>query len=135
MQEGWHNDDYLILFTQEESASAMAAYAIDRFLPGHVLIGLRGWDEFIVIDTHGAMLTIPTVPLDLRYAAAFALPEQLALEPEARFEGRIKWYLKPLAFGGDAADEANLVWITHDNHAEIVRWWNQQVRTTQDIDT
>ena len=126
MQQGWHNDDYLILFTQEESASAMGAYAIDRHLPGHVLIGLRGWDDFLVIDSNGTVLTVPTVPLDLRYATAFALPKQISLEPDARFEGRIKWYVKPLAFGGDAADESNLAWITHEQHAELVRWWNGQ---------
>lgn len=131
MQEGWNNDDYLILFTQEESASAMAAYAIDRYLPGHILIGLRSWDDFIVIDASGTVLAVPTVPLDLRYGAAFALPEQIALEADGQFDGRIKWYVKSLAFGGDATDEANLVWIAHARHAELVRWWNEQYRAHQ----
>ena len=126
MQSGWHNDDYLILFTPEESASAMAAYAIGGYLPGHVLIGLRGWEDFLVIAPSGSLLTVPTVPLDLRHAAAFALPEQIALELDSRFEGKIKWYVKPLAFGGVADDQANLAWVTHDQHAELVRWWNEQ---------
>ena len=126
MQQGWNNDDYLILFTPTEIAHAMAAYALDRYLPGHTVIGLRGWDDFIVTDASGVTLTVPTVPLDLRYAAAFALPGQVSLESDSRFDGKIKWYVKPLAFGGDAADEANLAWITHEKHAELVRWWNEQ---------
>jgi hypothetical protein len=104
----------------------MVAYAIDHFLPGHVLVGLRGWDEFIVIDESGSVFAVPTVPIDLRHATTFALPEQVLLEPDARFDGKIKWYVKPLAFGGDAADETNLAWVTHEKHAELVRWWNEQ---------
>jgi hypothetical protein len=35
MNEGWQNDDHLILFTEDESAKAMIAYDFDRFIPGY----------------------------------------------------------------------------------------------------
>lgn len=126
MNEGWQSDDYLILLTQDESANAMPAYGFDQYLPGYTLVGLRGWDDFIVIDRAGVMLTLPTVPLDASNALPFALPEQISLENDNRFTGKIKWYLKPLVFGGDPTDKTNVAWISHEQHAELVRWWNEQ---------
>jgi len=126
MHHGWNDDDYLILFTSEERAPMTAAYAIQQYLPDYTLIGLRSWDEFIVASPDGTLLTVPTVPLDLHHAVAFALPERLTLEPDLGFEGKIKWYVKPLVFGGDATDTANTVWIAHEQHAGLVRWWNEQ---------
>ena len=99
MNEGWQNDDYFIIFTEDESLAAMKAYGIDHHLPGYTLLGLRGWDDFIVINSSGVMFTIPTLPLDASYAAPFALPQQISLEPDERFAGKIKWYTKPLVFG------------------------------------
>lgn len=126
MNEGWQDDDYLILLTQDEGAIAMTAYGFDQYLPGYTLVGLRGWDDFIVIDRAGVMLTLPTVPLDATNALPFALPEQISLENDNRFTGKIKWHLKPLVFGGDPTDKTNVAWISHGQHAEIVRWWNEQ---------
>lgn len=126
MNEGWQNHDYLILFDQDESLAAMQAYTFDRYLPGHTLIGLKGWDDFIVINASGVMLTVPTLPLDATLAAPFTLTQQPSLHPDARFTAKIKWYLKPLVFGGDPTDSANIQWITHKQHAELVVWWNAQ---------
>ena len=96
MNEGWQNDDYFIVFTEDESLAAMKAYRFDHHLPGYTLLGLRGWDDFIVINSSGVIFTIPTLPLDASYAAPFALPQQISLEPDERFAGKIKWYTKPL---------------------------------------
>ena len=104
MNEGWQNQDYLILLDRDESFAAMQAYRFDRYLPGYTLIGLKGWDDFIVINASGVMLTVPTLPLDATLAAPFTLTQQPSLHPDARFTAKIKWYLKPLVFGGDPTD-------------------------------
>jgi hypothetical protein len=128
MNEGWQNDDYLILITQDESASAMTAYDFDRFVPGYLLVGLKGWDEFIVINPSGALQVVPTVPLDASQTIPYVLPQPISLQPDSRFANKIKWYLKPLVFGGSPTDDTNVAWISHVQHAEVVRWWNEQYR-------
>ncbi|KJZ51346.1 MULTISPECIES: hypothetical protein [Pseudomonas fluorescens group] len=62
MNEGWQNDDYLIVLTQDESLAAMKAY--------REAVGLRG----------------------------------------------------------DPTDKTNVAWITHEQHAELVVWWNEQYK-------
>lgn len=131
MNEGWQNDTYFVILTQDESSAAMSAYGFDRYLPGYTLIGLKDWDDFIVINQAGVMLTLPTVPLDPCYAAPFALPQPISLEPDNRLTGKIKWHLKPLVFGGDPGDKENLTWITHEHHAELVVWWNKQYKLSK----
>jgi hypothetical protein len=101
MQEGWQGDDYLILFNEPEIAQVSAGYGIADFLPGHVIVGLRGWDDFIVRDERGNTLSVPTVPLDARHFSPFSLPKELQLKADPRFSGKIKWYVQPLVFGGD----------------------------------
>lgn len=131
MEEGWLNDDYLVLFSEAESAIAAENYKLHQHLPGLALVGLCGWDDFIVINPNGAMLTLPTVPMNPKQAASFSLPEQLALEPDSRFANKVKWYVKPLVFGGDPDDPANLAWVSHEQHAELVVWWNDQYRAAK----
>lgn len=125
MIEGWSRDDYLILF-EEDASGLEQAYALAQSLPGHRLLGLRNWDDFIIQDEAGAVFCVPTVPLRAEQAEPFVLPEAAAhsLRPDPRFTGRIKWYLKPIVFGGDPAVGANLVWVSLAQHAELVRYWN-----------
>lgn len=129
MKEGWLNDEYLVVFSEAESASASSRYKLSQFLPGYTLIGLRGWDDFIAIDSAGAMCSLPTVPLDPKRVAPFALPQDLSLKPDARFTGKIKWYVKPVAFGGNPQDKGNLAWVSLEQHAELVVWWNDKYKT------
>ena len=128
MNEGWQDDDYLIFLDEDESATAMRACDFDRFIPGYLLVGLKGWDEFIVADSSGTVQTVPTVPLDSSHAAPYVLPPPISLQPDSRFTGKIKWYLKPLIFGGNPTDSTNVTWISHAQHADVVRWWNEQYR-------
>jgi hypothetical protein len=130
MQEGWLNDDYLILFEDEHEAEAAAdRYALASTLPGFRLIGLRGWDEFLVVDKNGDVFSVPTVPLDRNDLAPFQMPsDAVILERDDRFVGKIKWYVKPVVFGGDPRIGDNLVWVSHEEHAQLVRWWNEQYR-------
>jgi len=129
MDEGWLGDDYLILFDEAEVAAASDRYAISQLLPGYQVLGLRGWDDFILRDSAGQTYSVPTVPTDPKYLSPFSLPEVGAsLSPDPRFHGRIKWYVMPTVFGGDPRVGKNLSWVSHEQHAQLVRWWNDKYR-------
>jgi hypothetical protein len=127
MREGWSNGEYLILFEDDEVLPATARYGISARMPGFVVVGLRGWDDFILRHTSGDVVTVPTVPILPEHMQPFPLsPGNDVLEPDPRFNGLIKWYVTPLVFGGDVSSGANMIWVTHDEHAQLVRWWNDK---------
>jgi hypothetical protein len=129
MREGWLGADYLILFEGGEIGVAAGRYASALYLPGFDLIGLRGWDEFIVRDQNGDIFSVPTVPFDKEGLTPFQMPNGApGLKPDDRFAGRIKWYVKPKVFGGDPEIGDNLVWVSHEEHAKLVIWWNERYR-------
>jgi hypothetical protein len=128
MNEGWLGGEYFILFTPAESEDVSSKYAMETFLPGFTVVGLRDWDDFLVRDASGQGFSIPTVPVDPKHMQSVVLPEHSAkLEMDGRIAGKIKWYLKPLVFGGDAS-EANANWVTHEQHQQLVAFWNKQYR-------
>ena len=125
MNEGWLDEDYLILFSESEIPGISGKYAISQFLQGFQILGLLGWDDFIVRDSRGATFTIPTVPLDLEYLSPFALAKkESTLVPDERFAGKIKWYVNPVVFGGDPNVGDNLIWVGHEQHVQLVQSWN-----------
>ncbi len=125
MREGWHGKDYLILYDESESSAASDGCRIAQSLPGFEILGLCGWDDFIVQDPNGAIFTIPTVPLDRELLEPFEVPlDGIRFEPDSRFTDKIKWYLKPIVFGGDPSSGENMIWICHEEHAQLVLWWN-----------
>lgn len=124
MNEGWFGDEYLVLFGEDEWRSATDRYRIANALPGYVVVGLRGWDDLIIQDARGGAYTVPTVPLDLQYVAPYVVLENPTLEPDPRLVGKVKWYVKPIAFGGDPSGEENTTWVTHEQHGALVVWWN-----------
>ncbi len=126
MSEGWYGDDYFVLFPEDERISASERYGIADTLPGYTVLGLRGWDDLIVQDANGCSFTVPVVPLDVKYLSPCEVPASASLEPDSRFTGKIRWYIKPLVFGGDSRAEGNITWINHQLHAELVVWWNDK---------
>jgi len=102
MKDGRHNDEHFILFeSQEEARAATARYSLSDFLPGFFVVGLKGWDDFILCDTHRRYFTVPTVPLSKEELQLYSFPaEKLKLEADSRFENQIKWYITPIIFGG-----------------------------------
>jgi hypothetical protein len=129
MREGWHKDDYLILFDEEEISAVSDRYAISQSLPGYQVVGMRGWDDFIVRDTAGRTYSLPTLVPDPRHLAPVVLPnDRTVLKSDDRFTGKIKWYVKPILFGGSPDPDENLTWVSHEQHAQLVRWWNQKYR-------
>jgi hypothetical protein len=132
VREGWVGDNYLILFEDDELPVAFANYSFPEFLPGYKLLGLRGWDDFIVDDNAGHLFTIPTVPLNTKYLTPFQLPgADQAWTSDEQCMGKIKWYVKPLVFGGDPSSHQNQAWINHDQHAQLVRYWNNLYRSME----
>lgn len=130
MREGWHGEEYFILFDDAETSTASSSYGISNFLPGYQIIGLRSWDSFILKDSSGQTYSVPTVPLTKRSIEPFRLPEPGAmLQTDSRFVGKIKWYLQPLVFGGDPALGTNLTWVNAEQHAQLVKWWNDKYRS------
>jgi hypothetical protein len=133
MREGWVGDDYLVLYEAEELDAAAARYSFAELLPGYKLVGLRGWDDFIVEDGAGRVLTVPTVPAVAANLAPFKLPGgDQPWAADERFAGMIKWYLKPVFFGGDPLSFENEDWIDHEKHGELVRYWNGVYRAVQE---
>ena len=127
MKDGWHNDDHFVLFeSQEEATAATDRYGLSNYLPGFFIVGLKGWDDFILCDMRGMYFTVPTVPLSKEELRPYLFPaETLRLQEDSRFENRIKWYVTPIVFGGSPTQKENMIWIAHEQHAELVRFWNK----------
>jgi hypothetical protein len=129
MREGWRGEDYLILFDASEVADTTRRYELAKYIADHEIVGLKGWDDFIVRDSKGGLFTIPTVPLDRKYLVASDVGvDGEGLVADNRIAGNIKWYTKPLIFGGDPSSRDNICWITLDQHIEDVKWWNRIYR-------
>jgi hypothetical protein len=130
--EGWYGDDHLILFNEAEVATASDRYGISQFLTGYRVIGLRGWDDFILQDSMGGTYSVGTVPAIAEHLSPYALPPAgSTLSSDDRFQGKIKWYVKPIVFGGDPNLPENVVWVSHDQHAQLVRYWNELYRSVK----
>lgn len=126
MTEGWHGDDYLLLFDTKDRADLSRRYDLDSYVGGYEIGGLLGWDDFILHHQSGELVTVPTVPLDPKYLAPMRFTfDARRLQPDHRFTGKIKWYVKPIVFGGDAVAGDNITWITLEQHIELVKWWNK----------
>ena len=133
MKEGWSDDKYLIVFSEGEARSATDRYAVNTYLPGFTVVGLCGWDDLLVRDASARLFSVPAVPCITKYLATF--PEALLSSPlqeDQRFAEKIKWYVKPLAFGGDSEVADNMIWVSHEQHAALVRWWNDLYRSAGD---
>lgn len=127
MKEGWHNDDYLILFEGDEIEGKGRKYEINSYLPGHDLLGLVGWDDFLVLDEKTKkMCRIPTVPLIEKEKETWLKNIDVSiLKSDERFNDKIKWYVKPIVFGGDPEARENIIWISHKDHIAAVKYWNK----------
>ena len=132
MKEGWSsNGDYFILFDEAEKPEVSQRYQLPDVLPGFEVLGLRGWEEFLVRRSDGRVFAVPVIPLTPAHMVPAELPpENLALEADPGLAGRIKWYINPLILGGDATNTENVLWVSHQQHGELVKWWNAQYAQT-----
>jgi hypothetical protein len=127
MREGWCKDDYWSLCEDQQEAEYLTAiYGLSEYLPGYFIVGLKGFDDFILADRVGQYLLVPTVPLERASLAPFRFQaELLRLESDDRFTKKIKWYVKPIRFGGDPSAKDNMAWLSQDEHVQAVKWWNK----------
>ncbi|MEM6821526.1 MAG: hypothetical protein AAF558_06265 [Verrucomicrobiota bacterium] len=129
MIEGWQNDDYYILFDdQHESIEMTDRYSFSDYLPGHIVTGLIGWDDFIT-RSDNSYFRVPTIPLVPEYLESYEFKIDLAnFEDDPKVRGKIKWYVKPLIFGGDPEEDENTTWIDLDSHVDAVKYWNNMYK-------
>jgi hypothetical protein len=130
MREGWQGEDYLILFKGSEISEFTLQYDLATYLPGYEVVGLTGWDDFLLRNGQRILFTIPTVPIDPRYLAptARAIDGQ-ELAPDEGFRGKVKWHKNPLVFGGSPTAQDNVCWIPLDQHPQLVKFWNKTYRS------
>jgi hypothetical protein len=126
MKDGWYNEEYFSLAeSQQEAMQLTAEYGIPESLPGYFFIGLIGWDNFILSSDDGSYFRVPTVPLVYEELEPYQFPgEKIRMEFDPRLNGKVKWYITPLIFGGSPTDKKNMTWISYSQHAQFVRWWN-----------
>lgn len=135
MVEGWHGENYLVLFDEDEISDLSKRYELGIYLPGHEVVGLQGWDDFILRNSLGVLFTVPTVPLSAQYLAPIAQKlDAITPQPDPRFTGKIKWYVKPIVFG-DPVSPSNIAWLTLPQHVDAVKWFNNLYRTMSEGDT
>ncbi|OWT71480.1 MULTISPECIES: hypothetical protein [unclassified Achromobacter] len=128
MKEGWNGDEYVVLYSPDEANTFARICELNTALPGFALLGLSGWQDFIVSDSAGMTFTIPSVPIDDAYLSPIDKPLPNQLTSDERLSGKVKWLIKPLLFGGDPRADDNFAWITHQQYAELVHFWNDQYR-------
>jgi len=121
MNEGWLGEEYIVLF-EERVPELERAYGLSDLLPSHKLLGLRGGEDFIVEDNNRRLFTFPTVPVVDRSVKPFSFhvsPPKLTSDDSLR--GKIKWHIIPLAFGRSPTAELYPIWITLEEHIEVVQ--------------
>jgi hypothetical protein len=129
MTEGWIDNTYYIFFDSIEETAVTLAYHLGEYLPGFFLTGIKGWDELILRDSSGKHFLIPSLPLDKRFLEQYDFkidPKKIITDD--KLTGKIRWYIKPLIFGGDAVSEANILWVNLAKHQELVIFWNDLFR-------
>ncbi len=128
MISGWHNDEYLILFEEQPEAIAMSdRYGISERIPNHTLIGIRGWNDFILMSSEGSLMIAPTIPARKEELEFWNSEINIAeIKPDTEIGNKIKWLVTPLIFGGSPTAEENVEWITIDQHVDLVNWWNSK---------
>ena len=126
MVEGWSKDEHYILFDTKEAVVASTRYSIERWLPGFAVLGLKGWDDLLVRNITGQVFSVPCVPLVPEHLVLSpGLPQAGTLAVDARYACQIKWYVKPLVFGGSPTEPSNIRWVSHEEHGQLVAWWNE----------
>jgi len=85
------------------------------------------WDDFLVqaCETQ-KVYRVPTVPIAEERKQEWAVEIDCSrLQVDSRFQGKVKWYVKPIVFGGDPNPAENMIWISYKDHAQAVNYWNR----------
>jgi len=130
MTEGWNKEQYFILADSlNESKKLTELYGISESIPEFIIVGLLGWDDFILCNKNDEYYRVPTVPAIKENLEPFTFPESpMKLESSPKYQKRIKWYIKPIVFGGSPEDPENMRWISIEEHSKLVKFWNNTYR-------
>jgi len=81
----------------------------------------------------GRTYSVETVPAIAEYLKPYALPPACStdLGSDDHFQGKIKWYQLPVVFGGDPKLGKNVIWVSPEEHAQLVRFWNDRYRSVK----
>lgn len=145
--EGFVGTSFIRLYPLEQVASATSAYAIESYLPQHLLFGSDGGGNALLFDCSAPEISVlvqPFIPLDPEYAttrfpswSAFlescfevavgfqpqrANPNTFGLEVHERH---------PIVLGGDPSDPANKMLLAPPTHAEACVFFNKLVQTVR----
>jgi hypothetical protein len=125
MTYGWYNDIHYNLFSPDEVDIYLKKNALQKYFSSYQLVGLVGWDDFL-LKQNNSYYTIPTVPIDFKYLSEFDFNLNIdELKNDKNITDKIKWYIKPLIFGGDPKLGENIQFIDLGTHAELIAFWNK----------
>jgi hypothetical protein len=140
--EGFVGQAYFRLYSVEEMLTLNAAYQVQQFAPGLVIIGSNGGGEAFGFDTRRVptpIVQIPFIPMDFVYAdvRGYSFLEFLnglantgksdqAPIPRINMAavGKEAHQKHPLAFGGSPTDPNNQVLVPSEGHAKLSVFWN-----------
>src|SRR5262245_56331398 len=83
MREGWCNEEYWLLCEDREEAELLTTmYGLADHLPSYLIIGLKGWDDFILTNGEDQYFLVRTVPLERGSLAPFSFSVRSRRERE-----------------------------------------------------
>lgn len=128
MNSGWNDEIFYNLFEDNEIKMFNQKYILTNKPNEYKIIGLYFWDDFIVSKGQ-ELVKIPTIPFDLKYEEKIEINlENIHLDNDKKINNYIKWYNKPLIFGGSPELDDNIQWINIEHHIELVNFWNKKYR-------
>ncbi|MES1176681.1 MAG: SMI1/KNR4 family protein [Myxococcales bacterium] len=145
--EGFIGTQYLRLLPLEQIASANAAYAVQQYLPHHLLFGSDGCGNALLFDCSASergVLIQPFIPLNLEFTTArhpnWSAFLKTLLDVPAGFQpltanpathGLELHERHPVVLGGDPIDPGNKVLLPPPTHAEACVFFNKIVETAR----
>src|SRR4051812_12487051 len=148
--EGFVGQSYFRLYPVENLAKLNAAFGVQEFAPGLVIFGSNGGGEAFAFDMRTSapgVVQLPFIPMAYEYiierSPSFAdflvrmarpdpgdhrtLPTHI--NPDTL--GKEIHEITPIVFGGSPTDPANKAYLTTEQYAEYVVWWNRTYRNVR----
>lgn len=141
--EGFVGESYFRLYPAEKIIPLNTLYGTSEFAPNLLIFGSNGGGEAFAFDkrrTPIRITQIPFIPMRLEYAIdrgeslseciahlkANSKPNPPASQLNPSLIGKEIHEILPVVFGGDTIDQANKVFLTPEEYAPYVVWWNRK---------
>lgn len=145
--EGWVAGDYLAMWPVGRLGELNDRARIASFAPSLVAFATNGGGEGYFFDrATGEFINSPMIglgdveptPVGTSFdamlewiAAANPAPGNGPTTPDPSRFGRVIHEITPIIFGGDPVDPKNKAWVPLAEYADVVAWWNDQVRNAR----